>query len=141
MRTRRVLVFSALLGLVLVAAPAFRAVDTLPRTLTDDAFRQMISDFSEEGGYFRFEYMSNEREFQYVIPRLKETTKPGGADLGVGPEQNFTYIAATQPKMAFIFDIRRANMLEHLMYKVIFEMSVNRPDFVSKLFSRKTPAG
>jgi hypothetical protein len=141
MRTRRVLVFSALLGLVLVAAPAFRAIDSLPRTLTDDAFRQMISDFSEESGYFRFEYMSNEREFQYVIPRLKETTKLGGAYLGVGPEQNFTYIAAAQPKVAFIFDIRRQNLLEHLMYKAIFEMSANRPDFVSKLFSRKSPAG
>jgi len=141
MRTDRLLIFSALIGLVLVAAPAFRALDTLPRTLTDDAFRQMISDFSEEGGYFRFEYMSNEREFQYVIPRLKEKTKPGGTYLGVGPEQNFTYIAATQPKMAFIFDIRRQNLLEHLIYKAIFEISANRADFVSKLFSRKIPAG
>src|SRR5262249_14038518 len=99
MRNRRLLMFSALMGLVLVAAPAFRAVDTLPRTLTDEAFWRMVSTFSEDGGYFRFEYMSNEREFQYVIPRLKETTKPGGAYLGVGPEQNFTYIAAAQPKM------------------------------------------
>ena len=41
----------------------------------------MVSDFSEEGGYFRFEYMSNEREFQYVIPRLKATIKPGGTYL------------------------------------------------------------
>ena len=130
MRTHRLLIFSALIGLVLVAAPAFRAVDTLPRTLTNDAFRQMISDFSEDGGYFRFEYMSNEREFQYVIPRLKETTKPGGAYLGVGPEQNFTYIAAAQPKMAFVFDIRRQNLLEQLIYKAIFEMSANRADFI-----------
>ena len=141
MRTDRLLIFSALIGLVLVAAPAFRAVDTLPRTLTDDAFRQMVSDFSEDGGYFRFEYMSNEREFQFVIPRLKETTKPGGAYLGVGPEQNFTYIAAAQPKMAFLFDIRRQNLLEHLIYKAVFEMSTNRADFISKLFSRKIPAG
>ena len=117
MRTDRLLIFSALIGLVLVAAPAFRAVDTLPRTLTDDAFRQMVSDFSEDGGYFRFEYMSNEREFQYVIPRLKETTKPGGAYLGVGPEQNFTYIVATRPTIAFIFDIRRQNLLEHCSVK------------------------
>jgi len=101
----------------------------------------MVSDFSEEGGYFRFEYMSNEREFQYVIPRLKATVKPGGAYLGVGPEQNFTYIAATQPKMAFLFDIRRQNLVEHLIYKALFEMSANRVDFVSKLFSRKIPAG
>jgi hypothetical protein len=141
MRTHRILLFSSVISLLLISSPTFRAVDTLPRTLTDDVFRRMITDFSEESGYFRFEYMSNEREFQHVIPRLKETTKPGGTYLGVGPEQNFTYIAATQPKMAFIFDIRRQNLLEHLVYKALFEMSATRADFVSKLFSRKIPAG
>ena len=61
--------------------------------------------------------------------------------LGVGPEQNFTYIVALQPKMAFIFDIRRGNMIEHLMYKALFEISTDRADFLSKLFSRPRPAG
>ena len=125
----------------LLAAPSLIAADTLPREISDDAFWRMISDFSEKGGSFRFEYMSNEREFQFVIPELKQITKPGGAYLGVGPEQNFTYIAASRPKIAFIFDIRRDNMLEHLMYKAIFEMSTDRRDFISRLFSRKTPSG
>jgi hypothetical protein len=62
---------------------------------------------------------------------------PGGVYMGVGPEQNFTYIAAVRPKIAFIVDIRRDMMLEHLMYKAIFEMSPDRPDFVGMLFSRK----
>jgi hypothetical protein len=65
--------------------------------------------------------------------------RAGGAYLGVGPEQNFTYIAALRPKIAFIFDIRRDMMLEHLMYKSIFEMSANRVEFVANLFSRKAP--
>ena len=60
---------------------------------------------------------------------------------GVGPEQNFTYIAALQPKIAFIIDIRRQNLVEHLMYKALFEMSADRADFVSRLFSRKRPSG
>ena len=131
----------ALVTMLLLFVPSFLAIDTLPRTLSDDAFWRMVSDFSEEGGNFRFEYMSNEREFQFVVPRLKEMTKPGGVYLGVGPEQNFTYIAAIQPKIAFIFDIRRGNMLEHLMYKAIFEMSSNRAGFVSRLFSRKPASG
>ncbi|HET9130329.1 MAG TPA: hypothetical protein VFO86_05235, partial [Terriglobia bacterium] len=59
----------------------------------------------------------------------------------VGPEQNFTYIAAIRPKIAFLVDIRRQNMLEHMIYKALFEMSDNRADFLSKLFSRKRPAG
>jgi len=71
---------------------------------------------------------------------LTKTPRAGGAYLGVGPELNFTYIAALQPRIAFIFDIRRDMMLEHLMYKVVFEMSTDRPDFVANLFSRKRPA-
>src|SRR5438105_3431733 len=125
----------------LLGGPSLIAADTLPREISDDAFWRMISDFSEKGGSFRFEYMSNEREFEFVIPELKKATKPGGAYLGVGPEQNFTYIAAARPKIAFIFDIRRDNMLEHLMYKAIFEMSANRSEFISRLFSRKAPSG
>ena len=61
--------------------------------------------------------------------------------LGVGPEQNFTYIVALQPKIAIIFDIRRGNMMAHLMYKSIMEMSSDRGDFLSRLFSRPRPAG
>jgi hypothetical protein len=68
-------------------------------------------------------------------------TEPDGVYLGVGPEQNFTYIAAIRPKIAFIIDIRRQNMLQHLVYKAAFEMSENRADFLSRLFSRRRPAG
>src|SRR5262249_43555035 len=84
---------------------------------------------------------SNETSYQYVLPELMKTARTGGAYLGVGPEQNFTYIAALQPRIAFIIDIRRDMMLEHLMYKAVFEMSSDRVDFVSKLFSRKRPEG
>jgi hypothetical protein len=59
---------------------------------------------------------------------------------GVGPDQNFTYIVALQPKLAIIFDIRRQNAMQHLMYKALIELSSDRADFLSKLFSRKRPA-
>src|SRR5437867_10720910 len=61
--------------------------------------------------------------------------------LGVGPEQNFTYIAAVKPAMAVIIDIRHGNLDVHLMYKALFELSKDRAEFVSRLFSRKRPAG
>jgi hypothetical protein len=70
---------------------------------------------------------------------LTRVTKPGGVYLGVGPDQNFTYISGIKPKMAFIFDIRRQNAIELLMYKAIFELSPTRADFVSRLFSIKSP--
>src|SRR2546428_11708673 len=38
----------------------------------------------------------------------------------------FRSITALHPRMAFIVDIRRQNMLEHLMYKAIIEMSDDR---------------
>ena len=119
-----------------------RTAESLPARLTDDAFLRTVSDLSEQGGYFRYEnFLSNELGFQHVIPILKETTQTGGVYIGVGPEQNFTYISALQPRIAFIIDIRRQNMLEHLMYKVLFEMSEDRGEFMSHLYGRKRPAG
>jgi hypothetical protein len=76
---------------------------------------------------------------QRVIPAAKKEINPGGVYIGVGPEQNFTYAAALEAKMAFVVDIRRQNMLELMLYKALFEMTNNRADFVSQLFSRKRP--
>ena len=128
---------SLLLSWRLVAAP----IDTLPAQLSDAEFWKMITDFSEPGGSFQLEIItSNETSYQSILPELMRVAKPGGTYFGVGPEQNFTYVAALQPKIAFIFDIRRDMMLEHLMYKSVFEMSANRVEFVSNLFSRRTPS-
>ena len=132
-----VLTFSTLL----VAVP-FRTADTLPSQLSDEAFWKLVEDFSEDSGYFTSEnFSSNERGYQTLIPKLLAKWQPGSAYMGVGPEQNFQYIASLKPKIAFIVDIRRQNMIQHLMYKAAFEMSPTRADFLSVVFSRKRPAG
>jgi hypothetical protein len=113
----------------------------LPTAVPDQEFWRMVTEFSETGGVFQAEFMSNEDSVQFVIPTLKQTTRRGGVYIGVGPEQNFTYIVAVQPKIAFVLDIRRDNMLEHLMYKALFELSNDRAEFLSRLFSRKRPQG
>jgi hypothetical protein len=114
----------------------------LPAVLSDDDFWKMTRAFSEPDGSFRYEnFLSNERSYQDPIPNLTSVVKPGRVYLGVGPEQNFTYIAALRPQMAFIIDIRRQNMLELLLYKVLFAMAANRKEFVSLLFSRRQPEG
>ena len=114
-----------------------QAASRIPDRLSDQQFWKLIADVSETGGTFRSDnFLSNERQFQYVIPRLQRTTKPGGIYLGVGPEQNFTYIVGLQPRLAIIFDVRRQNMILHLMYKALFELSPTRADFLSKLFCR-----
>jgi hypothetical protein len=122
-----------------VAAPA---PARLPDRLSDTEFWQLITELSEPGGSFRSDnLLSNEVWLQYVIPELLNVVKPGRVYMGVGPEQNFTYIAALKPALAIIVDVRRGNLDMHLMYKALFEMSSDRADFVSRLFSRKRPDG
>jgi hypothetical protein len=144
-----ILVIGITFCLVLQLVP-IRAEDHGP-AISDSAFWRMISTFSEESGTFRYEnLLSNETSYQSVIPSLLKVTRSRppldmkrlnpstvGAYVGVGPEQNFTYIAAIEPRIAFIVDIRRQNMLEHLMYKALFESASKRSDFVSRLFSRR----
>jgi hypothetical protein len=124
------------------AVPAQSQSSSVPNKLTDAEFWQFVNDFSEPGGYFRSDnFVSNENSFQYVIPELLRTTTPGGVYLGVAPDQNFTYLIALKPRLAFIIDIRRQNMVHHLMYKAMIEMANDRADFVSLLFARARPAG
>jgi len=127
----------------LSAAPAGRSrAAAAPTRLSDQEFWKLSTELSEQDGAFRSDnLLSNELNFQYVIPDLLNTSKPGRVYLGVGPEQNFTYIAALKPSMAFIVDIRHGNLDVHLMYKALFELSKNRSEFVSKLFSRKQANG
>lgn len=109
--------------------------------IDDATFWRMVNEFSEPGGYFHSDnFVSNEAEFQYVIPSLRARLGTGGAYLGVGPDQNFTYLVAFRPQIAFIMDIRRQNMLQHLMYKALIELSADRAEFLSRLFARPIPA-
>ena len=124
----------------LLSLPASIPAQTRPATITDQEFWRLVTDMSEEGGRFAQQFMSNEDSYQAVVPALKTSAPKNGVYIGVGSEQNFTYIVAAQPSLSFIVDIRRDNMLEHLMYKAIFQMSQDRADFISRLFSRKRPA-
>ena len=127
-------------GLLFAFATAACDRSTLPHALDDRAFWALSESLSEPPGSFPLSdnLVSNE-------PRLAENARwigrRGGVYIGVGPEQNFTYIARLRPSTAFIIDIRRENRSLHLLYKALFEVSENRADFVSRLFSRAQPAG
>jgi len=104
-------------------------------------FARIVSEFSEDGGYFWSENLiSNETSYLHIIPNLRALGASGGAYIGVGPEQNFTYIAKIHPQIAFIVDIRRQAMIQHLMFKALFHISPDRRQFLSRLLSR-TVAG
>jgi hypothetical protein len=144
-RRRSILLLAAILSVSLTGfVPEFvRAVaPTLPEKLSDREFWSLITEFSEPNGVFRSDnLLSNELFLQTVIPELARPPRLNRVYLGVGPEQNFTYIAALKPRMAFIVDIRRGNLQLHLMYKALFELSNDRVDFAFRLFSRKRPDG
>ncbi len=140
---RSLIVASALLAIgVAISLPLGAADWTLPTRLGDEEYWQIVTDFSERAGTFQSDnLLSNERWLQHVIPDLVARARPNRVYVGVGPEQNFTYIAALKPAMAFIVDIRRGNLDLHLMYKALFELSADRAEFVSRLFCRPRPGG
>ena len=117
----------------LSAAPAWKIGSGLP----SKEFSRLIQDFSEPGGYFRSDnFTSNETSYLTVVDKLHDLRVSGGAYIGVGPEQNFTYIAKIRPAIAFIVDIRRQEIIQHLLYKAIFHEAPTRVEFLSGLLSR-----
>jgi hypothetical protein len=129
-----------LLAVTLAAAVAVRA-DPSGQVQSSSAFAARIAQLSEPGGFFDTDNLiSNERSYLHVIPTLRESDLTGGVYIGVGPDQNFSYIAQLKPSMAIIVDIRRDNLLLHLLFKAIFQSAETRVGYLSLLFGRAPPA-
>ncbi len=111
------------------------AASTAPLNLA-----QLSQKLSEPGGYFGSDNLvSNELSYQHVIPKLAQMGVSGGVYLGVGPDQNFTYIAAIRPEKAIMIDIRRDCLLHHLLFKSFFLMGHNRIEYLSVMFGKPMP--
>jgi hypothetical protein len=125
----------------LAAAAALTAALLLPsHAQAPGTFAERVARLSEPGGYFDTDNLiSNERAYLDVLPDLARRGVRGGAYIGVGPDQNFSYIAAVRPSLAFIVDIRRDNLLLHLLFKALFELAGTRAGYVSLLFGRRPP--
>jgi hypothetical protein len=107
---------------------------------TSAAFGGRIAALSEPGGYFDTDNLiSNERSYLQVFPELERHRVRGGAYIGVGPDQNFSYIAGVRPSVAFIVDIRRDNLLLHLLFKALFDQANTRVQYLALLFGRAAP--
>ena len=116
-----------------------------PREITvefsRECFATLVNTLSEDGGYFDSDnIVSNEAGYLHVKNGLEYFGVQGGVYIGVGPDQNFTYIAQIKPRYAFILDIRRDNLIEHLVYKAIFALAETRAEFLSLLFSKPLSA-
>ena len=126
---------NTLLLALMLGASAPRRGD--PKPFTASEFAALIARVSEEGGSFwNDNYVSNEASYLHPLGKLRELGIEGGVYLGVGPNQNLTYIAKLRPRYAFIIDIRRQNFLEHLLFKALFHFSRTRPEYLSMLLSR-----
>ena len=60
--------------------------------------------------------------------------------LASGPDQNFSYIAAVRPHVSFIIDIRRDNLLQHVLFKSLFALARNRIEYLCLLLGKRAPA-
>jgi hypothetical protein len=108
------------------------------RATTD--FAETIERLSETGGYFDTDNLiSNESSYMHVATALRDSGLSGGAYIGVGPDQSFSYMALLRPDVAYLIDVRRDNLLHHLLYKGLFHEAANRVEFLSLLYGRPAP--
>jgi len=129
-----------MLGLTTLPWPQRQPQAAANLDVSIEQFAGYVEKWSEAEGYFDTDnFLSNETSYLHVVDELQKQVKPGGVYLGVGPDQNFSYIVHVRPMLAVVTDIRRQNMLELLWYKALFAMAANRVEFVSLLVSREIP--
>ena len=133
-------VMPAMLALVVVNLAVF--YDSAQTQISGSStFAQQIRELSEPGGTFDTDNLiSNERSYLHVVPSLRDPGLAGGAYIGVGPDQNFSYISVLRPSIVYLIDVRRDNMLLHLLFKALFDISATRAEYLSHLFGRRLPA-
>jgi len=126
----------------LLVLPLALLAASCPRSPSGDGgFAQTIAALSGPGGYFDTDNLiSNERSYLHAISDLRGAGVHGGAYLGVGPGQNFSYIAEIDPEVALIVDVRRDNVLQHLIYKALFEAAPTRLEYLALLTGREVPS-
>lgn len=108
--------------------------------VADTVFASRVARLSEPGGYFDTDNLiSNESSYLHVIGAMERLGVTGGAYIGVGPDQNFSYVASIRPRVAFILDIRRDNLLQQLMFRALFIDSRNRLEYLCRLVGRPCP--
>jgi len=134
------------LSLACSTAADARVQDTSPSTprstdsLSTAQFAALSARLSDGGAYFDTDNLiSNEKSLLHPLTDLDRRGVRGGAFVGVGPDQGFNYIARTAPRVAFMVDIRRDNLLQHLLFKALFASSRNRAEYLALWLGRPVP--
>ena len=133
---------SVLLAVVLcIASVLAQRADRPPQP--PGSFANLVAGLSERPGQFDTDNLiSNERSYLHVIPQLRALAVHSGRTvyLGVGPDTNFSYIAHLRPSLAIVIDIRRENLLLHLLFKALFAEARGRVEYLAMLTGRPAPA-
>lgn len=117
-------------------APPPHAAEQVQQPSLAESYAQL----SEQGGYFDSDNLiSNETSYLHALDALRALGVRGGAYIGVGPDQNFAYIAEIRPALAVMIDIRRDNMLQHLIFRSLFQRTRNRMEFLAGLIGAQVP--
>jgi len=133
----RRLLIAPLLLVFLLTATASRVANA---ARDHKSFAALSARLSEPGGYFDSDNLiSNETSYLHVIGKIRELGVSGGVYVGVGPDQSFSYIAKIRPKLAIIIDIRKDNLLQHLLFKAMFGRSRNRVEYLCTMFGKPFP--
>jgi hypothetical protein len=112
-------------------------VPPLGRGLSRADFLRYMNESSEVGVAENADnYISNETSYLHLARLLEARRAETRAYLGVGPEQNFSYIALARPTHAFILDYRRGNLILHLLHKALFEHAQSRAHYLAMLLGR-----
>jgi hypothetical protein len=123
-----------------IAAVSVCGSDAQSPAASRATFAGVITALSEPNGYFDTDNLiSNEQSYLTVLSDIDRAGLRGGAYIGVGPDQNFSYIAASRPAVAFIVDVRRDNLLLHLLFKALFSLARTRVEYLSLLCGRPVP--
>ncbi len=124
------------------ADPSTRSARSGQAPQLRSSFASLVAELSEPPGYFDTDNLiSNERSYLHVVPELRALAGHNGRGvyLGVGPDQNFSYIAHLRPSLAIVIDIRRENLLLHLLFKALFAEARTRVEYLAMLTGRPTP--
>jgi hypothetical protein len=128
-------------GLAAIVALLCLSIGGRPTSAPPTPFAALVARLSEAPGSFDTDNLiSNEQSYLQVMPALDAEGLRGGVYLGVGPDQNFSYIARLRPSLAIIVDVRRDNLLLHLLFKALFAAAPTRVEYLSALFGRSPPA-
>lgn len=105
----------------------------------DDIVRAELAAASPGTDYTIDCFVSSEVGYNEVLARCLPAGERGGAYLGVGPDQSYTYVGALRSELAIIVDARLDNLIEHLVFKALFVEAIDPLDYLCLLLGRRRP--